>query len=55
MNGSYGINCARQCSKNCQGSKGCDTETGECNDGCEIGFMGSLCDQCKFLLFRHEI
>ena len=45
VNGTYGANCSRQCSRRCAGpGKLCDNVKGWCLDGCIPGYKGNMCD-----------
>lgn len=42
----YGVNCSKQCSPNCDGiDKACNSSTGECLHGCVYGFIGKMCSR----------
>ena len=45
--GYYGPNCAEMCSNNSGVPKKCDRKTGECIDGCQIGWKKPLCKKRK--------
>lgn len=53
--GYYGNRCTGICSKNCFQSRNCDRFTGDCNRGCQQGWMGSKCDQRKTMFFKFFI
>lgn len=46
ISGMYGQHCSKQCSEFCQ-NKTCARETGICLHGCERGYNGSHCNNCK--------
>lgn len=54
--GYYGKNCLNQCSKNCHLTRKCDRFTGQCDGGCEPGWVSITCDQSYFLVlsFHYE-
>ena len=48
ISGMYGQHCSKQCSEFCQ-NKECYEDTGSCLNGCERGYNGSHCNNCKLL------
>ena len=46
--GTYGRNCAFNCSGHCVDNEYCDTETGHCINGCKSGYYMPYCNQCTF-------
>lgn len=46
--GYFGIDCSRQCSKNCIETNKCDRLSGQCDNGCKPGWKGGTCnDPCN--------
>lgn len=45
IKGWYGIKCLQQCSGYCKDNITCDHVTGQCEEGCDKGWTGSLCDK----------
>lgn len=43
--GYYGYNCVEKCSENCVDPSKCDRMTGQCNDGCQAGWIGNTCEK----------
>lgn len=41
--GWYGVNCSQQCSGHCRGGIPCNHVTGQCDEGCDAGWTGTLC------------
>ncbi|XP_061170692.1 multiple epidermal growth factor-like domains protein 10 [Saccostrea echinata] len=47
--GKFGLNCVFNCSGHCKGNVPCNTETGHCDTGCNVGYKGKFCrDACSF-------
>lgn len=44
VDGLYGENCTKQCSKHCKDETICNHKTGHCDRGCDSGWAGSLCN-----------
>ncbi|XP_078328427.1 uncharacterized protein LOC144623733 [Crassostrea virginica] len=42
--GLYGRNCSQNCSMTCGDLGRCDIMTGHCNDGCQVGWTGAMCE-----------
>ena len=47
-NGTYGRNCANNCSVNCHQSKTCDQFDGTCVGGCSSGWTGQKCEKGEY-------
>ena len=45
--GYFGNECEQKCSGHCLKNKTCDRIDGTCSDGCEDGYIGKLCNDCK--------
>lgn len=45
IEGLHGVNCSRNCSGHCIASKTCNHVTGQCDEGCDAGWTGFLCDK----------
>ena len=45
--GHYGHKCEKACSGHCLNNTICDYIDGRCSDGCQPGYIGTLCDACK--------
>lgn len=43
--GLYGVNCSQQCVGHCRDSSTCNHVTGQCDDGCDVGWRGSKCNE----------
>ena len=48
LEGNYGPNCADMCSNYCGVPQKCDSQTGECKDGCQIGWKKPLCKERRY-------
>lgn len=42
--GWYGDNCRQQCKGYCKDGTSCNHVTGQCDEGCDAGWTGKLCD-----------
>lgn len=47
--GFFGINCKELCSGYCKNSGPCDHVSGVCPNGCQDGYDGTFCIDCKLL------
>ena len=47
MPGYYGYGCEKACSRNCLNNSICDNIDGTCRGGCQHGYIGKLCNECK--------
>ena len=45
--GYFGYECANICQGHCFNNAACDHIDGTCSDGCQDGFKGSFCNECK--------
>lgn len=45
------MNCSERCSRHCLNNKPCDHVSGVCSDGCQDGFSGTYCRNCKRIPF----
>ena len=45
--GYYGQKCEKACSGHCLNNTICDYIDGRCRDGCQPGYIGTLCNDCK--------
>lgn len=45
--GHYGKNCRESCSRHCIDNEQCDHVSGVCMSGCQDGFLGTHCNDCK--------
>ena len=45
----YGYRCEKACSGHCLNNTICDHIDGKCSDGCQPGYTGKLCNDCKIL------
>lgn len=43
----YGMDCKETCSDYCLNSELCDHVSGVCSSGCQDGYLGSHCNNCK--------
>lgn len=54
--GWYGVNCSQPCLGHCRDGAICNPVTGKCDNGCDVGWTGSMCkngkDICISLEFR---
>lgn len=41
----YGVNCSQECSGHCRDGVSCNYVTGQCTNGCDVGWTGSHCDK----------
>lgn len=49
FSGFFGINCREHCSGHCKNSEPCDPVSGMCPNGCQVGYNGTICIDCKLL------
>lgn len=49
--GFFGINCSETCNDNCKNNTTCDPINGVCLNGCEDGYIGTHCNNCKTYFF----
>lgn len=49
--GTYGQGCSNNCSGHCLNDAACNITTGSCDQGCQAGYAGRLCDKGLKLLF----
>ena len=48
--------CEKDCSGHCLNNAVCDYINGKCSDGCQPGYIGKLCNDCKiFKSFFHYV
>lgn len=47
----YGIRCPAMCNKNCAYPGICSPITGECKNGCTVGWRGLTCEESKETYF----
>lgn len=43
--GTYGQGCSNNCSGHCLNDAVCNITTGSCDQGCQAGYIGRLCDK----------
>lgn len=43
--GWYGDNCTQQCTAHCKDNTTCNHVTGLCDEGCDKGWKGYMCDK----------
>lgn len=48
--GFHGPNCQKSCSMNCGVRGKCDRVTGQCEGGCQAGWIQIQCDTSKYLI-----
>ena len=48
--GTYGLNCAYNCSGNCLNDYPCNKQNGHCGGGCKPGYIKDLCNE-RMLIF----
>lgn len=46
----FGLDCKERCSGHCNNSVPCDHISGECHGGCQDGYLGDRCFNCKILI-----
>lgn len=46
-NGTYGLNCVKNCSGQCLNNSPCNKQTGKCNKGCNPGYTNGDCSKGK--------
>lgn len=52
--GTYGQGCLNTCSGHCLNSATCNRTTGSCDQGCQAGYKGKLCEEgFKFLFVNY--
>lgn len=49
-NGTYGFDCAYNCSGHCLHNSPCNKTTGNCEGGCEPGYTDENCRKGEFLI-----
>lgn len=49
--GTYGQGCSKDCSGHCLNDATCNRTTGNCDQGCQAGHKGCLCDKGLKLFF----
>lgn len=47
--GHFGMACKETCSDQCLNSETCDHVSGVCSSGCQDGYLGIYCNNCKKL------
>lgn len=45
--GYFGKSCRERCSGHCTNNASCDHVSGECSNGCQDGYIGTHCGDCK--------
>ena len=50
LSGYYGHRCEKVCSGHCLNNTICDYIDGKCSDGCQPGYIGKLCYDCKIFM-----
>lgn len=50
LSGFFGNKCRERCSGYCKNNDPCDHVLGVCLNGCQDGFVGTLCNKCKTCL-----
>lgn len=53
--GWYGENCNRRCAGHCKDGTTCNHVTGQCNEGCDTGWTGYMCDKGIFFSVLQNI
>lgn len=54
LSGTYGQGCLNTCSGHCLNSATCNRTTGSCDQGCQAGYIGKLCEEgFKFLFVNY--
>ena len=51
LSGHYGYRCEKACSGHSLNNTICDYIDGRCSDGCQPGYIGTLCNDCKISKF----
>lgn len=46
--GYFGVECRNKCSENCFETQKCDRVSGECDNGCKLGWKGGTCNDRKY-------
>lgn len=46
----FGLGCKKRCSGHCNNSVPCDHVSGECHGGCQNGYLGARCFNCKIMI-----
>lgn len=49
--GHFGLDCRNRCSSHCTNGEPCNHISGSCPNGCQDGFVGTKCNNCKKYLF----
>lgn len=47
LKGYFGLHCKERCSGKCANSDPCDHISGVCHSGCQDGYIGNNCNNCK--------
>lgn len=45
--GQFGMGCRERCSGYCLNNEPCEHVSGVCSNGCQNGFIGTNCNNCK--------
>lgn len=49
--GTFGFNCVNNCSDHCSNDSLCIKQTGNCDRGCNPGYINSDCGKSKFFTY----
>lgn len=47
LDGQFGFGCMQHCIGHCVNNESCHHVNGECPKGCQDGFVGKHCNNCK--------
>lgn len=51
--GYFGVDCRESCSGHCINDESCNHISGHCSSGCQDGYFGEMCNNCKLWILHH--
>lgn len=51
----FGLDCRERCSGHCKNNEPCDHVSGDCSNGCQDGYHGARCFNCKKLIITTKV